>query len=56
MWHAWLHHLKDNVPDININFAWQQSYVPNLTGTKLAYNLTPISANISPIYKKWQPK
>lgn len=39
MWHAWLHHTIDAVPD-NADakhYPWQKDHLPNLTGTSLAY-------------------
>mgnify|MGYP000058846505 FL=1 len=38
-WHAWLHHIIDNIPDNKVKkkFKWQKKLSPNLTGTKKAY-------------------
>ena len=39
MWHAWLHYMSDEVP-IHVDnqyYSWQETHVPNLTGTKHAY-------------------
>ncbi len=43
LWHAWLHYLVEEIPndkDGNYQYKWQKNYVPNLTGTKNAYNPT----------------
>ncbi len=38
VWHAWLHYLIDEVDEGVLNsYDWQKSYLPNLTGTSLAY-------------------
>jgi NADH:ubiquinone oxidoreductase subunit len=36
-WHAWLHHLSDELPKRESSYSWQQNYLPNLTGTKYSY-------------------
>jgi len=37
-WHAWIHHIIDDVSDIKKKkFSWQKKLSPNLTGTKKAY-------------------
>ena len=39
-WHGWMHHASDSAP-VQINthkFSWQKIHLPNLTGTKGAYN------------------
>ncbi len=59
MWHAWLHHLSDELPNKNNNFAWQQQHKPNLTGTNFAFNpsKTELSNDLKiNNYNKWQPK
>ena len=55
MWHAWLHYLSEDIPGNNKVYDWQQEYVPNLTGTKHAYN--PAKSNCTRIetYSKWNP-
>ena len=39
VWNGWLHHTYDELPkDIDIKVhGWQESHVPNLTGTPFAY-------------------
>ena len=38
-WHAWLHHIIDDVPDLkkNKNYFQQKKISPNPTGTEKAY-------------------
>lgn len=40
MWHAWLHHTIDTVPNdaSKKRYPWEKDHVPNLTGTSLAYH------------------
>lgn len=56
MWHAWLHHLRNNPPTTDTSLTWQLGYTPNLTGTKLAYNIIPVGPKAESVYNKWQPK
>lgn len=39
VWHAWLHHMTDEVPDARAlaRMPWQKPHQPNLTGTDAAY-------------------
>jgi NADH:ubiquinone oxidoreductase subunit len=37
-WHAWLHHMVDEVPAPRRRYAWEKDHQPNLTGTPLAYH------------------
>lgn len=39
VWHAWLHHQRDMVPDEkgHRNYDWQKEPIPNMTGTPMAY-------------------
>ncbi len=60
MWHAWLHHLTNDVPlrGKGSNYGWQSGFIPNLTGTKLAY--LPNGAKgardrVLADYKRWTP-
>lgn len=56
LWHAWLHHLSDEIPDKDkTSFIWQKAHIPNLTGTKFAALPLPESKFLGK-YKKWQPK
>ena len=39
-WHGWIHYTTDDIPskkDMKKAYKWQESYEPNLTGTKFAY-------------------
>jgi NADH:ubiquinone oxidoreductase subunit len=36
-WHAWLHHMVDEVPQKRQKYAWEKPHQPNMTGTPLAY-------------------
>ena len=36
-WHAWLHHMVDEVPQPRRKYPWEKPHQPNLTGTPLAY-------------------
>ena len=38
-WHAWLHHVVEDIPNSkkNKNYYWQKKISPNYTGTKKAY-------------------
>ena len=37
-WHAWLHHMVDEVPAPGQKYPWELPHQPNLTGTPLAYH------------------
>ena len=37
-WHAWLHHMVDEVPQPRQRHPWEKPHEPNLTGTPLAYH------------------
>ena len=37
-WHAWLHHMYDEVPQPRPRYSWEKPHQPNLTGTPLAYH------------------
>ena len=61
MWHAWLHHLTDDVPlrGKGANYGWQTGFTPNLTGTKLAYTppgLHGARDKVDADYERWVPK
>jgi len=36
-WHAWLHHMVDEVPQKRQKYLWEKPHQPNMTGTALAY-------------------
>ena len=37
-WHAWLHHMVDEVPTPRERHAWEQPHQANMTGTARAYH------------------
>ena len=59
-WHLWIHFLKKNKPDDNLNkFHWQKKHQENLTGTPAAYKpqglLSSNSSNkIKKKYETWK--
>jgi NADH:ubiquinone oxidoreductase subunit len=60
MWHAWMHHLTDDVPlkGKSSNHGWQSGFIPNLTGTKLAYLPSGVKGKRDAViadYKRWIP-
>lgn len=58
IWHAWLHYLSDEVPCTadKKQYDWEREHVPNLSGTKYAYN-PALSKNIKiQTYSAWNPK
>ena len=61
-WHAWLHHIIDDIPDLkkNKNYYWQKKITPNQTGTETAYLPTGHILNKKKIkqiknYDSWKP-
>lgn len=54
-WHAWLHFTTDKTPDEAppVNYAWEKPHMPNLTGTKKAYE--PPVNRAAKYYEAWQP-
>lgn len=58
MWHAWLHYMSDELPseNDNISFSWQKSHLPNLSGTKYAYDPAKAENKRIKVYKSWNPK
>lgn len=55
LWHAWLHYLSNDLPQTNqITYSWQKNHIPNLTGTKHAYDFTKSSKQKSS-YARWTP-
>jgi NADH:ubiquinone oxidoreductase subunit len=36
-WHAWLHHMVDEVPTPRTRHPWEKPHQPNMTGTPLSY-------------------
>jgi NADH:ubiquinone oxidoreductase subunit len=55
MWHAWLHYLNNEIPDGNESYSWQQEHIPNLTGTKHAYNPDKAKNKKLETYSTWIP-
>lgn len=53
MWHAWLHHSVEELPNTDPKFTWQENFTPNLTGTKFVNNLPINKSQLA--YEKWQP-
>lgn len=59
MWHSWLHHLSNNLPDKHAEryaserYFWEKAFVPNLSGTNLSY--APVRKLTSNDYKAWVP-
>ncbi len=37
-WHAWLHHMVDEVPQERQRYPWERDHEPNMTGTPQAYH------------------
>jgi len=37
-WHAWLHHMVNEVPQPRQRYPWEKPHQPNLTGTPQAYH------------------
>lgn len=58
MWHAWLHHLREEAPLApKARYKWEGGFLPNLTGTKFAYNPMTNSKRktVSNDYISWVP-
>ena len=58
MWHGWLHYLDEEVPldSTKSRYDWQCEHVPNLTGTKHAYNPAESKCTKGDVYSRWIPK
>jgi NADH:ubiquinone oxidoreductase subunit len=61
LWHSWLHHSTDVIPEINASnqFTSQsKSHLPNLTGTVFAVTPYPSKKNsdTNPDYSAWNPE
>ncbi len=59
LFHSWLHHLTNVFPRTDTHFTWQQKHSPNATGTKMAYDPSPLKQGRKPVsadYSHWQPK
>ena len=61
-WHAWLHHMFDQVPQPRQHYAWEKPHLPNMTGTPLAYHppgsvlLGGHRARTTGDYEPWRPE
>jgi NADH:ubiquinone oxidoreductase subunit len=61
-YHGWLHHYSDNFPKTSKSkHKWQKQHLPNLSGTKYAYEPKNINqgiehSNKSREYTSWSPK
>lgn len=53
-WHAWLHFTTDKTPEEvpPVNYDWEKPHMPNLTGTKNAYE-PPVDRKAT-FYDAWQ--
>ena len=56
LWHAWLHYLIDDVPNKLEKFEWQKDHVPNLSGTKYAYDPKDSKHKKIDLFTKWTPR
>lgn len=54
MWHAWLHYMINELPNNSNKYSWQQNYLPNLSGSKLALKASTNNP-IKQKYTKWKP-
>ncbi len=58
VFHAWLHHLSNEIPKSARGFTWQKNHMPNLTGTELRYSPCTLGnkrSRISSDYQSWKP-
>ncbi len=60
-WNNWLRFTSLKEPNQTKKYAWQKSHIPNLTGTKDAYNPEITKNNNKQSsknadYKRWSPK
>ena len=58
MWHSWLHYLSDAIPDKNqtTEYIWQKEHMPNVTGTKYAYDPAKSKYTKLKTYSSWKPE
>jgi NADH:ubiquinone oxidoreductase subunit len=56
MWHSWLHYANDEVPTERSSFNWEKPYLPNVTGTKYAYDPAKAKNKRIKTYESWTPK
>lgn len=54
-WHAWLHFTTDTTPDASppITHDWVKPHMPNMTGTRQAYE--PVMNRAAKHYQSWKP-
>ena len=61
VWHAWLHHLRDALPEAPHAHLWMRRHEPNMTGTEAAWrppgslHAPEPSASIMGDYESWSP-
>jgi NADH:ubiquinone oxidoreductase subunit len=61
-WHAWLHHMVDEVPRYRPRYPWEKPHLPNMTGTPAAYHppgsvlLGGHRARATGDYEPWVPE
>lgn len=55
IWHAWVHHIKDELPSVRdcTIYSWQKEYSPNETGLKMLNNLPGSRCKVSADYDAW---
>lgn len=63
MWHGWLHHMTNEIPDGgSFAYAWQKPHQQNLTGTTAAYapprahSAAQSQPAIAGGYEAWNPE
>lgn len=58
MWHSWLHYLGNEVPNNEVceNHKWQKEHLPNLSGTKNAYDPSKSKHISREVYSSWKPE
>jgi len=58
MWHSWLHYLSDAIPDKTqtTEYNWQKEHLPNVTGTKYAYDPAKSKYKKVKTYSSWKPE
>ena len=54
-WHAWLHFTSNETPEQAkpVEYSWMKPHMPNLTGTREAYE--PPVNRAATYYQAWQP-
>ena len=62
-WHSWLHYTTNDIPkdDVGRRWEWQRTHVPNMTGTRDAYQPSGhvrnggVRPSATGDYEPWQP-